>query len=84
MILNTAVKHTRHGCTPNFPPLLSSWVYENGFANFYQELSPEKNLEIKLMSVRFAGFSDAGRRRRSASRWSNHAKHSMSLCFGLV
>jgi len=84
MILNTAVKHARHGCIANFPPLLSSWVYKNGFANFYQGLSPEKNLEIKLISVQFAGFSYAGCRRRSANRWSNHAKHSMSLCFGLA
>jgi hypothetical protein len=28
-----------------FYPLLLSWVYENGFANFYQGLSPEKKLE---------------------------------------
>jgi hypothetical protein len=32
-----------------FYSLLLSWVYENGFANFYQGLSPEKNLKIKLV-----------------------------------
>jgi hypothetical protein len=78
-----AAESARQDARLIFYSLLLSWVYENGFTNFYQGFSPWKNLKIKLVvGVRFAEFSHSSCHRLSANRWSNLVRHCNAMPVG--
>ena len=66
-----------------FYQLFFSWLYENGFVNFYQGLSALKNLKMELVLLWFAGFFCICYRCQQIGSQISQSD-TMSSCFGLV